>query len=636
MGPSMMDKSARQALMLLARREARANGQRSLVVALIIAAPVMLVAAGVVLFGSSFENEPWAPLFFSVALDPLGLVLWVFIVGLLFLVSLAAFAVGDRQSERTYRLLITAGAESAHIKRLAIHRSLIPGTVGVALGTSIGIALGLIVARLRGNSLEGLHWITIPLGLVTPVLLTWLGVLLGAWWPTRSRRSDPDRRAAPSATDPTRTGSTMVAASLVALTLGSASYNNLDPGWPAVPETLALTLLTVAPLVLIAGLVLLLPAVLKAISSRLDGGPGWLRFGFTDLARNRGRAGLAAGVTLGLSVLAVMAAAGIQSDQDLYVELDERYVVSEASGASVTDAIEDALGDTTHERIQLDVVAIQAGISPQDRNRIQQWRQLRAAIVDNDLADALGLSSDDRRALAAGVVLVNSGSDLFGRTTIGLGELDELPTLRVDHGEGSDTPLALLVGPDLVSEAGIDNHDALVAYIAEAPLNGSTRDDILDVARANGVDIAIAGIDPFDSIDFTSLVTIVMAALAVSNGTLTAVLALRADHQTLDVVDDLGAGPRRRRLMAATQVGLQQLVAGLIGAAVGVGLFRIVTLGDPSVPDWILPWATMAIMAVVVPLVTAVLTGLWAPGRRRSGPTRSSRAEPSPVSIDGY
>ena len=85
----------------------------------------------------------------------------------------------------------------------------------------------------------------------------------------------------------------------------------------------------------------------------------------------------------------------------------------------------------------------------------------------------------------------------------------------------------------------------------------------------------------------------------------------RADLATLAAV---GAPPRRRRALAAAQA---LLVAGL-GCALGVAFGTFVAYAARTTtgsPDFVIPWANLAIMAVAVPLLAVLVAAVFTPSR---------------------
>jgi hypothetical protein len=145
-------------------------------------------------------------------------------------------------------------------------------------------------------------------------------------------------------------------------------------------------------------------------------------------------------------------------------------------------------------------------------------------------------------------------------------------------------------------------------------MSSDTRRQIIDLNNNHPewIDVRSTGFAPTGN-EIVLVFTAVAGLLAVGAGAGTSLLAARSDRSSLDIVDDLGLSPAARRLMLSSQAGFQQLVAGVAGSLLGVVLFWLVTRGDPSVPDAIIPWITITAFTIVVPLLTATLVALVPP-----------------------
>ena len=127
------------------------------------------------------------------------------------------------------------------------------------------------------------------------------------------------------------------------------------------------------------------------------------------------------------------------------------------------------------------------------------------------------------------------------------------------------------------------------AYVEEGPDDDAVTIVLLIVAGVAG---------------FVTLVGVAISvALSAAEG--------RADLATLAAV---GAPPRRRRALAAAQA---LLVAGL-GCALGVAFGTFVAYAARTTtgsPDFVIPWANLAITAVAVPLLAVLVAAVFTPSR---------------------
>ena len=146
---------------------------------------------------------------------------------------------------------------------------------------------------------------------------------------------------------------------------------------------------------------------------------------------------------------------------------------------------------------------------------------------------------------------------------------------------------------------------------------GATRDDMdaaLDAADRlgavpwdgapprhddGGLMLAIAGIAAF----VTLVGVAISVALSAAEG--------RADLATLAAV---GAAPRRRRALAA----FQALVIAGLGCAIGLagGAFVAYTARTTTgAPEFVVPWANLAMTGLVVPLLAVLVAAVFTPSR---------------------
>ena len=617
-----MSSSANQALASLARAEARANKGRAALITTAIAMPVAILAAWITVVIGSTLDENVALLWLSLIVSPTTIIWWLFVAGFLFLVSVASFAVGDRQAANTRHLLRVNGASQTHQQRLALVVSMIPGTLGVIVGSVVGAAVGIAISEWLGQSLTVTHLATLPLGLAVPGLVAWLGVVAGAWWPTRN--SDKQQPlVSPATVDAAwpRRAVKMTAISFAVL-VAAALYYNVNRVQNLIGsggESIAATALMVATLTFIAGIVSLLPNLVALVATLGRSGPGWLRFALGDLARHRGRSGKAAGAAFALTVLTVMGVAGIKSDEDWHVPLDGHYVVVESARPQLVAPLaeilanDDAVGAVSQVTFEQRLVYLE-----ERRGDTIIGQERSVALVDDGLAQALQLSQREQDDLASGTVLINSRSRLFDNAAIIIGQTTVNGSRRIEGGEGATTALALLMGQDAyesITNGGANPSPGMsrrgTAFVTEAPLTRSTRQEIQEVAIERSEYVAIRDADLIEiGLGVPMALTMLAAGLAVIIGFTQARLTDKAEQSTLRTVGDLGANPTVQRLIRSSQAGLQQLIAAVTGAAIGVVLFRVVTWGDPTVPNVIVPWPTIAVLVLAVPAIIATLTGL--------------------------
>jgi putative ABC transport system permease protein len=142
--------------------------------------------------------------------------------------------------------------------------------------------------------------------------------------------------------------------------------------------------------------------------------------------------------------------------------------------------------------------------------------------------------------------------------------------------------------------------DQVAAAIDAADQRGVTAyNDAAPDPPANGVMLAIAGIAGF----VTLVGVAISVALSAAEG--------RADLATLAAV---GAAPRRRRALAASQA---LVIAGLgvvVGTAFG-GFVAYTVRATTGSPDFVVPWLNLAVTGLVVPLLAVVVATVFTPSR---------------------
>jgi putative ABC transport system permease protein len=105
----------------------------------------------------------------------------------------------------------------------------------------------------------------------------------------------------------------------------------------------------------------------------------------------------------------------------------------------------------------------------------------------------------------------------------------------------------------------------------------------------------------------TSVVTLGAAGIATG----LAQADSRPDHATLSAV---GAAPRLRRLLAASQAGLLSLLGSTLGAAAGLVPGIAIIAADASL-RLTMPWLTLAALVLGLPLLAALCAGLFVRSR---------------------
>jgi putative ABC transport system permease protein len=189
-------------------------------------------------------------------------------------------------------------------------------------------------------------------------------------------------------------------------------------------------------------------------------------------------------------------------------------------------------------------------------------------------------------------------------------------------------PAQVIVGPDALGAAplkGVLAPDPSTAYLLVAPSTGDSPDrpsaeDRLTLALVKGgvnggvLDAGVV-VDPvLLTLAIGAAATVLLALLA---GLMVTALALadgRADLQTLAAV---GGPPRVRRRFAAASAGFVTGLGCLVGAVSGLAVAWVLlpllsdanAYGELTRGPFAVPWASLGIVVVAVPLITALVAG---------------------------
>ena len=604
--------------------------------------------------------------------------------GLLEVVLLAgtAFAVGARRQVRELGLVSACGGSARDVRRIVLAQGLVLG----ALGAVLGVVAGAVVARALGplwqhlDNAEIVTWKFGPLEIAGAALIGLLSGLAAAAVPAigagrlrpadalaaRFRVSRATRRRLPVA------GIALVAAGAACGLLGDrllagdfAAYERAlsrvqkTGEFVDAPSALGPVALVLAgATLLVGGIIVLAPALVGWFSRAGANLPVAARLAVRDAARHRHRTGPAtsaiAVAVAGSVVLAFVLAANFRAEQLRHVRMLPAHTLAVEPGPGAALAATRAAAQLPDARVH----ALRVPVQPEGQG-FKAPPDLPASEVRGLWAGSRGLMCTDGRCVGG----QGGGSALALADAAGLavaasaGGLDEAARRALDAGrvvifsstaEAGDHDVQLHSGPQeftvpghvarpdsvfgslpagLIPEAVAREHGwelapgrQIVDYGA-----GATPDQVdaaLNAADAAG---ALADIERGPEVPANSILLIVAAAAAfVTLAGVAISVALsaaegRADLATLAAV---GAAPRRRRALAASQA---LLIAG-VGCALGVafGTFVAFTVrATTGSPDFVVPWTNLALTAIAVPLLAMAIAAAFTPSRlplvRRAG-----------------
>lgn len=595
-------------------------------------------------------------------------------LGLLEVVLLAgtAFAVGARRQVRELGVLSAAGATGRQVRRVLLAQGLVLGGLGSVLGIAFGSVLALagrpLWERLDNGVITG--WSFGPIEIAIAALVGAISGLLAAVVPAigaarmapvdalsgRFRVSRASRRRTPTV------GLVLVVVGVALGLIGDrmmasafAEYvralnrTDVTGGYVSPPApTLPVMTILLGAVSAVVGVVVLSPALITWLGRHGRRLPLSGRLATRDAARHRHRTGPATSAisvaVAGSVVFAFVLAGEARATELQYIAgLPERVLAvqpddPEAGGAPLRQAADAAAVELPATRQVEDrrlranriggpeselYAEISAGVDCADGCTVPSSGT--AAVADPALIElALGrpMNAEERAALSKGSALVLSHLFVRADGKVKLdGDLDRrrpvhlrLPAVVALPERAYASLPSVFVSADVVADRGLGAQltQMLVEYGADA-----TPDDVdtaLAAAEANG-SYAFVEQGPSDP----SRGLMLMAAAAAGFVTVVGVaisVALsaaegRADLATLAAV---GAPPRRRRSLAASQAALVGGLGCLLG--LGLGAFVAYTLRSTVGADtWIVPWSHLLIVGIAVPAVAVAVAAIFTPSR---------------------
>jgi putative ABC transport system permease protein len=559
------------------------------------------------------------------------------------LVAGAAFAVSVRRRQRELGLLAATGGTVAHVRSSVLLSGVTIGLVGAAAGAAVGLlgswlALPLL-SRVVDRTVDALR--VDPAWVLGAVTVGAAAAIVGAWWPARSVARLPvltalsGRRPTPA---PARSG---LAKGLALVVVGAVvclvgSISELATGLPYV--------FLVGAVLVVLGAGLTSPWLLEQSGRTARHLPAGARLAVRDAARFRTRngpivtaamAGLAASVTVAAVVGSVAAADARSYVPDLPPEL---IAVSpgglDGAGAAVATAV--GSEPTTVRRLQAATVA--AGTVELLANGDQSATYVDAALVDADLARLVGgdaAVSD----LAAGRAVAVGATDLDGVEVRPFHEVTgELSGAAATYEVVAHPPRdpgrstrysglpEVLLPDDAVTARWADTDTAWsdTFLLHDGPVDDEQLRAAAAAARNVGDEVTVTAERgyqaPYRNVATSVTVAGGLAGLAIAGIAIALAAAeARPDLRTLTAV---GAGRRTRRGLVAGRALLLSGLGGLLAVPVGLVPAAALLTAVDGIP-LVLPWSTIATVAVVVPAL-ATLGAVVAATREPAGLSRAA------------
>ncbi|WP_017587973.1 FtsX-like permease family protein [Nocardiopsis ganjiahuensis] len=550
------------------------------------------------------------------------------------LVIANTFTVLLSQRRRDTALLRLVGADRSQVRNLVLTEALIVGSVGSALGVTVGVGAGYVGASLMGLTGDGLH-VSAP-ALAGAFLVGVLTTVCSAWFPARRAASTAPAEALRSAS---LTGGDRFrfrpvhAAGLVLASLGTAGT-----GFGALTENLP-------PAIAggFLGAVGLLLFLRYAISRLVSGSDLLLRraggvpeLAGANLRRNTGRTATATlTLVLGLGLVTALVTAAATGRATIDGDLEARFPVDVSvrvdAGSVSPDTVAmvrdlDGLEFTEAPRTEPVTVGglgetTLVGVSPELARAAdapvlaEGGSEAPAVLVSGEQADALGAASGEVVDLA-----VNGETHRFTLHVSRLATVSGVPRPVVLE----DVLDSVVPGDDRGMVWGVASEGADTGALAE------------QTARVAGADpeIAVGGAlserrDLTDVLDVLVglslamlLVTVVISGLGVAN---TLSLSVMERTRELALLRALGLTRGGLRATLAVETAVTAALGALLGLVIGVpyGLVGVSAIVGGTAPLVVaVPWAQLLLV-----LASALVIGLAAtllPSRRA---TRIAPAE---------
>jgi putative ABC transport system permease protein len=584
-------------------------------------------------------------------------VVLVVVMALLEVVLLAgpAFAVGARRQQRNLALMAAMGGTPRQARRVIVASGLVLGTTAAVIGVGLGIGVGWVflpVVQRHSDAWLGpfevlpLHLLAIAgFGLLSAVL----AAVVPAWIASRQdvvavlagRRGDRK----PSLRSP------LLGLVLLGAGVAIAAYGATRAGGEYV--------IAVSAIVAVLGMILLVPVVVVLLARLARRLPLALRFAVRDAARHRTRtvpavAAVAATVA-GVVALGIGNASDTEQSRATYTPLlavgqasvsppagvaladVEQVLAQYVPDASVTRVMGPDESMRRYTYVDARVEGVESVLSGYS-GTLSSFPVSEDGTVPAHLADAVG----DARP-AAEQVLAEGGAVVFTDQQV---DADEVRLVAHSDGRGGvvgrATVPALFVevtqleahaqgvlSKEVAAAVGIE--PVPVGLLVEGDITEQQEEDVREALLALDADASMYVERGYQAGDDTIIIQLVLGSLGavlMLGGTLTATfLSLSDARPDLATLSAVGAAPRTRRAVAASYALVIALVGALLGVVVGLIPGIAVTYPltgaewvqevDPGMPDHFLaiPWALIGSLVVALPLLTALLVGVFTRSR---------------------
>jgi putative ABC transport system permease protein len=541
----------------------------------------------------------------------------------------AAFAVGARRQRHDLALLAAAGGSPSDSRRVVLSGGVLLGLVGAVTGAALGIALSPVALPYVVRSTHRLagHFDLRPWEILGVMLLGVVTGVLAAVLPARSAARDDVTLALSGRRGAVRTARRIPVIGIAMIVLGIVVAYRATLNFH-------FRIILVGAVLSQLGFVLCAPALVGLVA-RLGRYLGLApRLALRDAARHRGRSGPAVAAIMaavsGAIAVSTYFATSAHNDRLAYLPFGRvgqatLYLNHQPSPAALAEIDATMRRDLGAPRI----VDVPDATCVRLRARCAQltfdnwagpWQGV--AVGGPELLRVLIARVDPaaEHALATGRMLVFAGQ---GRGPVGgrlgyPGRTGFVPLAGLGAGYGvgvgnNGVAATALISPATAAELGL--RTSLQMQIAVTP----TRPSQKQIDRVNAQipsDSTVAMETGYHSRYSTGLIILAIAAAIVMLGATAISVGLSMAESKPDLVtlSAVGSRPMTRRLLVASQAGTvsllgaaQGLVAGLIPAWAVLHALRR--------PNFTLPWQTMLLIVVAIPLLSMLGTAAFAGNR---------------------
>lgn len=604
-------------LVRMAWRDARRDWRRSILTSVSIFLPVAIGAyLGPVLIG----------------LTPFHLIL-LFMFAIVIALSVGAvLAASTKRRVIRYGRLIAIGADPQQIKRLLFLEAVPPAIAAYLAGLVLGSTLSLLYGPFRwfveddGTDGQQLGFFASFPG-VAHLLLLLVALFLviasaaGIWFavgPAAKMALNGPVTESPVARAPEpeprkhqgRFGVAIIVVALLFCILAQEFYPNL---------------LMLAVVAVFAGLHLVMAPAITSFERYADRFPVFVRLALRNASRNRTRLGRLTLACLATVSLGVMASAGFESDKPenpasgRLWPMDQRFILTPLLPGQTETKDGPLIRETVAvaDEAILQYLEVNLQLLHHRTDNGYSTSGLNTALFTPELVAALDPDEETLAALDRGEIILASGVGLpvTGKDRDPSDPSQDFVTHSVRLGFGDNhyiggprgrfEPLALISQQTAESLGALqrsDNRSRL--FVAEEPID---RRQLSTLENGITRDVLVSGTGVISNSMLQRFVLGLASVFLFVFGLLGTALSGLETEQEVSTMIANGARPSIRRWFRSAQAALQMLVAGLVGAPLGVLLFWAVTRTDSSVPSAIYPWEAILILGLAVPVTVAVV-----------------------------